>query len=72
MEYVYFQFYRAHPDGVIWKKLTIDDKCINNGVSLFIHQTIFVSSVEKKNCYDVNEVHTSAKWEFNYFQKLCS
>ena len=32
MKHVNFQIYRAHPDGVIWKKLTIDDKYINKRV----------------------------------------
>ena len=26
MEHIYFQLYRAHLDGVIWKKPKIDDK----------------------------------------------
>ena len=29
MKHVDFQLYRAYPDGVIWKKLTIDDKYKN-------------------------------------------
>ena len=29
-----FQLYRAHPDGVIWKNLTIDNKYINKRVWL--------------------------------------
>ena len=37
-----------------------------------MHQMMFVSGVEKINCYHVNEVHNSAKWLFNYFQKMCS
>ena len=27
----HFQLYGRHPDGVIWKKLIIDDKYINKG-----------------------------------------
>ena len=48
MKHVSFQLYRAHPEGVIWKKLTIDDKYINKQVWLFIHQAMFVSDIEKK------------------------
>ena len=29
---VNFQLYRAHLDGIIWKKLTIDDNYINKRV----------------------------------------
>ena len=45
---MHFQLYRTQPDGVIWKKLTIDDKYINEQVWLFIHQTMFLSGVVKK------------------------
>ena len=43
-----FQLYRAHPEGVIWKKLTIDDKYINKRVLIFMHQTMSLNGVEKK------------------------
>ena len=32
MKHVNFQLYRTHPDGVIWKKLTIDNQYINKWV----------------------------------------
>ena len=48
-----FPLYRAHPDEVIWSKLKIGDKYINKQVWLFIHQTMFVSRLGSKNCYDV-------------------
>ena len=60
----------AHPDGVIWKNLTFDDKYVNKRVWLFIHQTMFVSGVERKSYYDVNEF-TPLRNEC-YLQKLCS
>ena len=31
-KHVSFQLHRAHTDGVIWKKLTIDDKYTNKQV----------------------------------------
>ena len=43
-----FQLYRAHPDGVIWKKLTTDDKYIKKRVLLSIHQTMSLSGDVKK------------------------
>ena len=48
INHVSFQLYRAHPDEVIWRKVTIDDKHISNQVGLFIHQTMSSSGVEKK------------------------
>ena len=69
MKHVNFQLYRANPDGVIWEMLTNDDKYINKQVWLFIHQTMFVSGVEKNKLLWRYEFHTSAKWLFNYFQK---
>ena len=50
-EAINFQLYRAHPDDVIWKQLRDDDKYTNKQVCIFIHQTMFGSSVEKKKCY---------------------
>ena len=38
IQHVNFQLSRAHPDRVIWNKLTTDDKYINKKVWLFIHQ----------------------------------
>ena len=38
IQHVNFQLSRAHPDRVIWIKLTTDDKYINKKVWLFIHQ----------------------------------
>ena len=32
IKHVNIQLYRAHPDGVIWKKMTISDKQINKQV----------------------------------------
>ena len=61
--------------GTLWgsylgKNLIIGDKYINKRVWFFIHQTVLISGVEKENLLnDVNEVHTSAKWLFNYFKK---
>ena len=65
-EAVNFQLYRAHPDDVIWKQLRDNDKYTNKQVCIFIHQTMFGSSVEKKKMLRY-EVHTSAKGLFNYF-----
>ena len=70
-EAINFQLYRAHPDDVIWKQLRNDDKYINKRACIFIHQTMFGSSVEKKKMLHY-EVHTSAKGLFNYFKKLSS
>ena len=46
--HIYFKLYTAHPDGVIGKKLTIDDKYINKPVWRFIHQDVFLIGVDKK------------------------
>ena len=43
-----------HLDGVVWKKLTIDEKYINKPVSLFIHQNTSLSVVEKKKLFGSN------------------
>ena len=59
MKHVNFQLYRAHPDGVIWKKMTIDDKYINKRVWIFTHQTMFVSDIKKKKLLWRYDVHTS-------------
>ena len=67
IQHVNFQLYRAHHEGVTWKKLITDDKYINKRVCLFINQTMSLRRVEKKNYSDVIEVHTPAKWLFNYF-----
>ena len=72
MKHVNFQLYRAHPDGVIWKKLTIDDKYINKRVWLFLHQIKFVNGVETKEILWRYDVHTSPKRLFNYSRKMCS
>lgn len=48
MKYVNFELHIADPDGIILKKLAIDDKYINKGALLFVHQTMFVSAVGKK------------------------
>ena len=63
------QFYRTHPDGVICKKLTINNKYINKQLLLFINQTMSVSGIAKKKYLDEIEVHTCAKQLFNYFSK---
>ena len=62
MKHVNFQLYRAHLNGIIWGKLTIDDKYINKRVWLFIHQAMFVSGIRRKKSYDDNEVNTLAHW----------
>ena len=62
------QLYGAHPDGVIWKKLTIDEKYINKRVLQTFYTLNYVSKRcwKEKNYSNVNEVYTSAKWVFNY------
>ena len=48
MKHASFQLCRAHPDGVILKKLTVDNNDINKGVWVFIHHTKFLSSAKEK------------------------
>ena len=57
-------------EGTPWRSylenLTIDDKCINKRVRLFIHQTMCLKRVGKKKLLGRHKV---AKWLFNYFLK---
>ena len=54
IKHVDFQLYRAHPERVIWNKLTADDEHINKGIRTFIHQTMSLSGVEKEKFLERN------------------
>ena len=54
IKHVDFQLYRAHPERVIWNKLTADDEHINKGIRTFIHQTMSLSGVEKEKLLERN------------------
>ena len=49
IKHVNFQFYRAHPDRIIWEKMTIDDKYITQRD--IIHQRMSLSGAEKKKLF---------------------
>ena len=54
IKHVNFQIYRVHTGGIIWKKVTIDDKYINKRVWLFTYQAMSLSVVEKKKLFRRN------------------
>ena len=66
MKHGNFQLFRAYPDGVIWKKLTIDDKTGENvfpfvfnlsfGVSVYLQ--CFSDVVRNQASYETN-IHSS-------------
>ena len=60
MKHVNVKFYKAHPDGVIWKKLTIDDKYINKLV------TFYTSNHISKRCWE--EKNFNSTWKYRIFQ----
>ena len=70
IKHVNFQLHRAYFDGGIWKKQTIGNKYINK-YWLFIHQTMSLSGVEKKNIKTCWGSHL-CNMTFNYFLKICS
>ena len=52
IKYANFQLYRVHPDRVIWKKLTIDDKYIYKQMSL----TFYTSNDVPKRCREEKNI----------------
>ena len=40
IKHVNFQLYSAYPEGVIWKKMTIDDEYVSDRIRFFIHKII--------------------------------
>ena len=57
-----FQLYSAHPDRVIWKILTNDDKYINEQLRLFIHH-MCLKRVEKKEILRCNLIRKTFLWK---------
>ena len=68
IKHVNFHLYKAHPDEVIWKKLTIGEKHINKRVRLFIHH-ICLKRVKKKLSGRNNKVISLKSVAVNTFAK---